>query len=47
MKKTIKFISSFFMVAFMVYFGIGFYIASSILQMDYTCELNQRSLTNT
>jgi len=47
MKKIKIITSSLLIFCFFAYFGIGFYIASSILKMDTSCGLHQNSLPNT
>ena len=47
MKRFLIFFSGIIFFCFIIYYGIGFYIASSILKMDHTCGLHENSLPNT
>jgi len=47
MKKIFSILSILILVVFIVYSGIGFYIAYSILRIDPTCGLHEGSLPNT
>ena len=44
MKRFLIFFSGVIFFCFIIYYGIGFYIASSILKMDHTCGLHENSL---
>ena len=47
MKKIFSILSILILFIFIVYSGIGFYIAYSILRIDSTCGLHEGSLPNT
>ena len=47
MKKIFSILSIFILFIFLVYSGIGFYIAYSILRIDPTYGLHEGSLPNT
>ena len=46
-KKLIYFFCSFGIILIFLYFLIGFYLANSILRIDTTCGLHEKSLPNT
>ena len=47
MKKIFSILSILILIIFIVYSGIGFYIAYSILRIDPTCGFHEGSLPNT
>ena len=47
MKNYLTLVSIIIFFCFIIYYGIGFYIASSILKMDHTCGIHENSLPNT
>jgi dipeptidyl aminopeptidase/acylaminoacyl peptidase len=47
MKKLVSILSIFILFIFIVYVGVGFYVAYSILHIDPTCGWHQGSLPNT
>ena len=47
MKRFLIFFSGVIFFCFIIYYGIGFYIATSILKMDHTCGLHENSFPNT
>ena len=46
-KKFIYILSFFFILCFFFYFGIGFYLANTILRIDPSCGMHENSLPNT
>jgi len=46
-KKLIYIFSIIFSLSFLIYFGIGFYLANTILRINPTCGLHEGSLPNT
>ena len=46
MKKIIKYLLSFIIILFVVYYSVGFYVAYKILKIDYSCGLHEGSLPN-
>ena len=47
MKKIFYITSGFFILFFFIYFGIGFYLANTILRIDPSCGLHEGSQPNT